>query len=412
MHDSGVGSPPQPGATMNRIQLHLEPPTPTVHQLPELGNGRSGGGRWIRRAVSMTLAVLAVALSTTLIVAFTVRVDDVVRTGGVLEPSRIFPVRTMEAGMIAEVLVQTGDTVVKGQTVARLDPLFLRSSLAELQARYRTGAIELEKVASESPHQQRQQAQRLAQAEARVVTARATLRQRMVENDQGVDVDSLLGAYRLGSHITLDLAVAELRSAEAERRLVNEQTDALGLSRYDRQTGEVSQEQLEAQIGIVRERLGRLDIPAPTGGFVLTEQIEKLPGSSVREGELLLEMAAPDEWRLILHVREGDVHKVRLGDSVKAEIRAFPMDERDLLYGSVIHIATDPTPRGIDSATAVPVGTYRVIAALDPRQVAQLGPAKFRRGYTVEGRIIARSGLIIELFWDYVQERFDFYWPW
>lgn len=399
----------------NRIQLHLEPPAaaerPTVHQLPELRSGRGGTGRYIRRAVSITLGVLASGLVLALVIAFVVRVDDVVRSKGVLEPERIWPVRTLEAGMIREVLVQTGDTVARGQTVARLDPLFLRAALADLEAKRRAGGIELRKVASETPHQQRQQAQLLAQAESRLVTARATLRQRMAENGHGIDVDSLLGVYRLGSHVVLDLAVAEVRAAEAERRLVNERTDALGLSRFATETGEVNLEQLDAQIAILRERLTRLDIPAPTSGLVLTEQIEQLPGSSVKEGDLLLEMAQPDQWRLVLFVREGEVHKVRLGDSVKAEIQAFAMDERELLYGTVVHIATDPVPRQV-GVVGAQVGMYRVIAALDPRQLAGSGTAKLRRGYSVEGRIIARSGRIIDLFWESLLKRFDLYWPW
>ncbi|HEU0300176.1 MAG TPA: HlyD family efflux transporter periplasmic adaptor subunit [Longimicrobium sp.] len=400
----------------NRIQLHLEPPTPVEpaapHQLPEMRSGRGGTGPYIRRAVSIVLGLLALFLGTALVVAFAVRVDDVVGAQGVLEPGRVWPVRTLEAGMIREVLVQTGDTVARGQTVARLDPLFLRAALAELEAERRAGGIELRKVASETPHQRRQQAQLLAQADSRLVTARATLRQRMAENGYGIDVDSLLGAYRVGSHVALDLAVAEVRAAEAARRLVDEQTDALGLSRFARETGQVNLEQLDAQIGILRERLARLDITAPTSGLVLTEQIEQLPGSSVKEGDLLLEMAEPEQWRIILFVREGEVHKVRLGDSVKAEIQAFPMDERDLLRGSVVHVATEPVARTGDNVTRAAAGSYRVIVAMDPRQLAELGAAKFRRGYTVEGRIIARSGRIIDLFWDHVQKRLDLSWPW
>lgn len=384
-------------------------------QLPELGTGRTGGGRFIRRAVSMTLGLVALLFVLALVVGFTVRVDDVVKAGGTLEPGRIWPVRTLEPGVIREVVVKTGDMVARGETVARLDPLFLRAALADLEAKRRAGSIDIERVDSEGPMQRRQQAQRLAQAEARLVTARATLRQRMVENDQGTDVDSLLGGYRVGSHIALDLAVAEVRAAEAERRLVDEQTDALRMSRFERETGVVTLEQLDAQIRTVRERLSRLDVPAPADGLILTEQIERLLGSSVQEGDLLLEMAEPDQWRLVLFVSEGEVHKVRLGDSVKAEIQAFPMDDRDLLYGTVAHVATDPSPGRTapgDSVVRVRGGTYRVIATLDPEQLARIGPAKFRRGYTVEGRIVVRSGLVTELFWDYLQNRFDFYWPW
>jgi multidrug efflux pump subunit AcrA (membrane-fusion protein) len=397
---------------MNRVKLPLEPVA--QFQLPELGQER-GGGRYIRRAVSITLLLLASLGALSLLVAFNVRVDDAVRANGVLEPARIWPVRTLEAGMIREVLVQTGDTVARGQPVLRLDPLLLESALAELEAEHRSGSIELEKITSSGPFQRRQQEQRRAQAAARVVTARAELRRKMVENGLGGDVDSLLAAYPVGSHVGLDLSVSEVRSAEAERRLAEDQMEALQLGRFDRASGRVDLEQIEAQIRTLRERLRRLEVSAPAAGTILTEQVERLPGSAVREGELLLEIAESGLWQVVLFVREGEVHKLRLGDSVKAEIQAFRMDERDQLYGSVVHIAADPSGSrgaGADSVSGARGGTYRVVAALDPEQLARIGVHKFRRGYSVEGRIIARSGRVVDLAWAHLLERFDFYWPW
>lgn len=390
--------------------LQLGPPP--RFQLPELGNGRASGGRFIRRAVSITLLLLALLVAAALIVAFTVRVDDTIRAPGVLEPGRIWPVRTLEAGAVSEVLVQTGDTVRRGQTVIRLDPLLLQATLRDLEASYQAADIGLRKTTTEVPQQVREQEQRLAQAGARVVSARAALRQRMVENDLGVNVDSLLAVYRVGNHIVLDLAVAEVRAAEAERRLAAEQMESLRLGTFDRDAARVTRQQLAGQIETVRERIRRLDIPAPTAGVILTEQIERLPGSSVQAGQLLLEMAESDEWRVVLLVREGDVHKVRIGDPVKAEIQAFRVDERDLLRGTVVHIAADPMAAQAQGEQAAPAsaGTYRVIAALDPRQLSEIGIAKLRRGYTVDGRVVTRSGRIIDLIGDYFQEKFDFDW--
>jgi hypothetical protein len=142
---------------------------------------------------------------------------------------------------------------------------------------------------------------------------------------------------------------------------------------------------------------------------VLTEQIERLGGSYVREGELLLEVADLDEWRVNLYVAERDVHKIRMGDSVKVEVQAFNAEDEDRLRGSVVFVAPEPiAPAQTAQGTAAPtagVGLYRVVAQLNQKQLAEMGIEKFRRGYTVQGQIITRSGRIITLLWDYLHDQ-------
>jgi multidrug efflux pump subunit AcrA (membrane-fusion protein) len=240
----------------------------------------------------------------------------------------------------------------------------------------------------------------------------------MVEYDLGANVDSLLAAHVPGRHVVIDQAVAEVRGAQADLRLSGAEGGLQELSRFDREKLGTQMEQLAAQITAARERLARLTIRAPTDGVVLTEQMERLPGAFVREGEQIVELADLNDWRVLLTVSERDVHKIQLGDSVKVDLLAFNESEREQLRGSVAYVA--PEPLSAQSAasvggTAAPgsmpagagMGGYRVIASLDRAQLERMGLTRFRRGYTVQGYVITRSGRIIKLLWDYLTEKLD-----
>lgn len=381
-------------------------------KLPDLGDEQPGA-HFVKRAVGLTLGTLAAVAVAALLIGSLVKMDVTVKAAGSLEPVRIYPVRSNEGGPIREVLVSTGDTVKAGQVMLRLDTLALATTLAQLEAQYRAAAIEQRRSTSADPLERRTQAQRADQARGRVIAAQAALRQRMVEYDLGTNMDSLLRAYQPGRHVAIDQAVGELRSAEAEIRLSGAQTDMLDLTRFDREKLDTEMAQLQAQIRATRERMGRLEMRSPIDGVVLTEQIERLPGAYVREGETLLEVGNLQEWRVTLLVPERDVHKIRLGDSVKVEIQAFGQNERELLRGRVAHVASEPVSseasQGAAAAAVAPraSGLYRVVAELDRSQLDEIGMDKFRRGYTVQGNVITRSGRIITLLWYYLLEKLD-----
>ncbi|HET6764741.1 MAG TPA: efflux RND transporter periplasmic adaptor subunit [Longimicrobiaceae bacterium] len=385
-----------------RPQLKLELPT-----LDETG---STGGHFVRRAVTWTLGTLAVLVTVAVVAASLITLHVTVRAPGAMEPVRIWPVRALEAGTVQRVLVGTGDTVKAGTPVVQLDPLALQSSLDQLQAQVHGVQIDAARSVSAGPVEERQREEKVAQAQAQLVRARASLRQRLVENGMSGNVDSVLAVYRIGQHVVLDLAVAEIRSAESAVRAGATERDMLGLERYDREKQQVQVEQLQGQIRATRERLSRLTLTAPTHGVVLTEQIERLPGTYVREGEQLLEVADLDAWRVTMLVRERDVHRIRLGDSVLVEVNAFNADEDERLHGSVVYVSPEPLGTAAAAGGAAPSapqssGLYRVVARLDQAQLARIGIQKFRRGFGVDGQIVTRRGRVIVLVWDYLMDR-------
>lgn len=389
------------------------PKDPTIIplRLPDLPHEGQPGSRFVLRAVGFTMMTLGALFGAALLVAVLVKMDVTVKAGGVLEPVRLYPIRAMEGGPIRDVYVQTGDTVKRGQVLARLDTLEIASQIAQLQAQRRATEVDRLRSATADPLQQRQSYERATQARARLSTSMAALRQRMVEYDLGTNADSLLTHYVPGRHVALDQAVGEVRSAQADIRLSSGEGDIQALSRFDREKLGSQMDQLTAQITTLQARKERLTLVAPTDGVVLTEELERLPGSYVREGDQMIELADLHDWRVQLTVNERDVHKISIGDSVKVDLPAFDQSEREQLGGRVVYVSPEPltaqAPSGGSSgaATAIPTGSYRVIASLERAQLERMGIQKFRRGYTVQGHVITRSGRIITLLWNYLTEK-------
>lgn len=382
-------------------------------RLPVLGDEGQPGGRFVKRAVSVTLLSLATVAVAAVIVSLVVKMDVTVKSAGVLEPVRVWPVRTQSGGAIRDILVQSGDTVRANDVVATLDVLALETQLRQLEAQHRSFAIERDRSAASGPMELRQAQDRRASAQARLATARAGLLQRMVEHGFGTNVDSLLAAYVVGHHVAIDGAVGEVRAAEAEIRLNGTETEMLGLRAFDQRKAGAEMERLEAQIQEVRERIGRATIRSPGDGVVLTDQLERLRGSFVSEGQTLMEVGEQGEWRVTMLVPERDVNKIAVGDSVRVEVQAFSEKDRTQLEASVSFVASEPVGSGSEAAAAGAApgaaaagpGVYRVVATLAPGQADRESLDRFRRGYSVRANVITRSGRIAELAWGYLMER-------
>lgn len=388
-------------------------------RLPDLGHEGQPAGRFVQRAVSMVLGVMALVFLLAVVVSMAVSMDVTVKSAGVLEPVNVWPIRAEAAGPIREVLVQSGDTVKPGDVVIRLDALALETQLAQLEAQFRASQLDRERSVAGTPVERRQQAQRLANAEARLTRSRAVLVQRMVEYGFGSNPDSLLRVYRAGQHVMLDQAVGDVRGAEADIRLNAAETDMLSLRQYDERRADTDMDRLQAQIREARERINRTSIVAPNAGVVLTEQLERLPGAFVREGETLMEVGEVGEWRVTMLVPERDVHKINVGDRVRLEVQAFNQRDRRQLEGLVAHVAASPASAspagsgdaaqagGAPKAASSGPGLYRVVASLDRAQVQREELDRFRRGYSVQANVVTRSGRIAELAWGYLRDKLN-----
>lgn len=71
--------------------------------------------------------------------------------------------------------------------------------------------------------------------------------------------------------------------------------------------------QAEAELRLIEYKLARTQIAAPLSGVLISGDVSQLVGTPVKEGEVLFEVAPLGDFRVVLHVEEGDVAYVRPG---------------------------------------------------------------------------------------------------
>lgn len=377
--------------------------SPPELALPSLPDAEDDSTSFVTRTVHWTLFTLAALVALTLVVGTTVSIDLTVESTGVLEPQTVWPVRATEAGTVTSLHVQTGDTVSAGQPLVRLDSLALTHRRAQLRADREAQRVALRRTRAARALDGEQQQFAVARAEAALVRARADLRDRLAAHGRAPDVDSFLAQHTPGAHVGLDRAVSDLRDARASLRAARSELDRDAIRALDVQERAASIRRTNADLAQVEARLARLTVTAPTRGVVLTDRIERLSGRYVSPGDLLLEVATLDGWKAHLFVPEQDVADVAPGDPVKVEIRAFRDASRELVPGTVTAVAAEPTSASSPGGAAPSrAKQYRITVSLDPSAVDRIGGQQLRHGYTVEGKVITRSGRILTLFWDYL----------
>ncbi len=354
-----------------------------------------------RRAHWAILAGFALLCGVALALSLLVTIDLTIAASGAIEPATIWSVRSREAGVIVAIAARTGERVARDSTVAVLDRFASDGRTHELRLQAREQASALERAARALPLALNEQRERIAVLESDVLRARALFRERSVQMSVVGSADSILATYVPGSRTQMDIAYADVRSAEAELRagrlgLARARTDSLDLTRRRYELA-----RLEEEIRRSRLQADRLTIVAPADGVVLTDQLERRIGEQVQVGEQVLEIAELDRWRVLLHVSERDVHDVRTGQPVAVEIPALEALDGKPLQGRVTAVAPQPVPSGQtsagSSAAASSAGTFRVVVALEPGELARVGTGAFRRGYAVRARVVTRSGRIARL---------------
>jgi biotin carboxyl carrier protein len=172
---------------------------------------------------------------------------------------------------------------------------------------------------------------------------------------------------------------AERAQAEVERRLADMRSAAAG------------KEQTQASLDIVRFRLARADITAPTDGVVIEGDLRERIGTPVKPGDLLMRMTRIESMYVEIEIPERDAHAVLAS------------------RGGEIAFATLPDPRypfEIDRlepiARVKPEGNVFVIRA---RITAPAGSAWWRPGMSGVAKVDAGRRSI---FWLLTHRLVDF----
>ncbi len=233
---------------------------------------------------------------------------EVVNASGKIYPEIEVKVSPEISGIITELNVLEGDTVKKGQVLARID-------------------------ADQYNIQRSQAAGGVAQSQAQVNASQANvsnsqaaldaLNAQQEQNQRNYDRLKQLFEEKVISRSELEVAEASLRSAKAN---YNAALQGIKGGSANVQSARAGVQQSQATLQRANKDLSRTIITAPTDGVVSLLNVKKgesVSGNSFNVGTEILRIADMQKIEVRVDVGENDIPKVKLGDSALIEVDAY-----------------------------------------------------------------------------------------
>jgi len=239
--------------------------------------------------------------------------SGIVRVSGNIEVTQV-PLGFQVGGRVTERLVTEGETVRKGDLVARLDDRELAREAALREAQVASARAVLAELEHGSrPEEIREGEERLRQARADAERLSADARRFRELQARGVvstrDWDAVRTAY--------EAAAARVREAEEALALLR-----IGprIERIERARAELRQ--AEEALALARVRLSHAVLAAPLSALVLSKNIE--PGEVVAPGTPVVTLGDMGDCWLRAYIDETDLGRVKVGQRVRLTTDTFP----------------------------------------------------------------------------------------
>ncbi len=279
--------------------------------------------------------------------------EQVVEAAGTVQAVATADVVSRIPGRVAEVAVDEGSLVTRGQVVARLDPSGMGEQVQQAQAALEAAraraaqAVAARELASDAARSQVAQAQatveaaraQVASAEAQVgaassqrARAEADLRriQQLFQEGaipaQQVDAARAAAEAARAQHEAAQAqwraAREQLRAAQAALQLAQTNFQQVALRQRDVEQAEAAVRQAEAALRLARLQLQHTAVRAPLSGVVVERRVD--PGEYAAPGAPLLVVADVSTVRVSLAVSETQIRTVRVGQVVRVTVDALP----------------------------------------------------------------------------------------
>jgi HlyD family secretion protein len=267
---------------------------------------------------------------------------------------------------IAEVLVQEGAKVTRGQILARLDTSRLEPESAAAEA-----VVEAQQSVVEKLHHG-SRPQEIAQAVANVASAKAD---KVNAQQQWTRLAALttLTTGRAISEQDLESAKAALDSAQARLTVAQKSLDLsrIGPRKEDVAQGEAQLRADRSQLELSRRQLADSELVAPCDAIVRSRLLE--PGEMVSPQRPVLSLAITDPKWVRAYISETDLGKVRNGMRASIVTDSFPGRALAGWVGFIASVA-EFTPKSVQTAELRSSLVYEIrVFVQDPQDEMRLG---------------------------------------
>ncbi len=252
------------------------------------------------------------------------------------------------SGQITNLMVQEGDSVKKGQVLARIyaDIYALQKDQAAAQVAQARATV--------------------ANSEAALLALQATLK----NAEDNYKRNKTLFDQKVISQAELEQIETTYQSAQANYNAAKQNIRSLEAGTNVSQSG----------LSRANKDLSRTTIVAPMDGVVSSLSIkegESVAGNSFNVGTEMMRVADMNIIEVRVDVGENDIVKVNLGDSADVEVDAY---NNRKFKGVVTQIASSTKSNSLTGATTTDVTNYEVRIRLDKASYSDLiDPAKPRR---------------------------------
>lgn len=270
---------------------------------------------------------------------------ETVNASGKVYPEIEVKISSDVSGEITELNVQEGDSVTRGQLLARI--------YADIYASQRDEA-----------------SARVAQSQATVANSRAALEALKAQLDQDRTVynrNKDLYDQKVISKAEFEQYETKYRASQAQYNAALQNIRSLSAAVASAQT----------QLGAANKNLGRTTILAPMNGVISQLNVkkgERVVGTAQMAGTEMMRVANMSGLEVRVDVGENDIVKVSVGDSADVEVDAY---NNRKFKGIVTQIAASTNKtNGVTAATATDVTNYEVHIRLNPSSYLDLlGPS-------------------------------------
>jgi membrane fusion protein PltH len=267
---------------------------------------------------------------------------------------------------IAEVAVQEGDRVAKGQVLARLDTRRLDPQVAQAEAQVEGQRALLDKLRhGNRPEEIAEARSALESAQTDAGNARRTYDR----------LAALAGASNGRATSQQDVDNARAAAEVADARLASNrkalELSLAGARREDIAQADAQLHGAEAQLALLRQQLADAALVAPVDAVIRSRLME--PGEMASPQKSVFTLAVVDPKWVRAYVGEPDLGRIRPGEAAKIAVDAFAGRSFDGWIGFISPVA-EFTPKDVQTEELRTSLVYEVrVFVKDPGDELRLG---------------------------------------